>query len=119
MATLSFLLISSGGGFAQGCSLEDITSSPTAASQKNFSKLVKCIEELQQRLEKIQSASGSIATRATNADTSPGGISGLSGTFDRNNEAVKCPPGSFVSAIQGFTSGGVIRELKYDCRSVR
>src|ERR1700730_10239769 len=106
---------------AESCEVEDIIKAPSAttASNENFKKLVVCIKELQARLDKIQNSSGTAVVRATNADASPDGIEGLNGTFDRDNEAVRCPPGSFVSAIQGFVSGGVIHEIKYSCRSIK
>lgn len=109
------------GAIAQSCEVDDITkaSSATTASNENFKKMIACIRELQARLDKVQNASGTVAVRATNADTNPDGIQGLSGTFDRENEAVRCPPGSFVSAIQGFTSDHAIHEIKYSCRSLK
>lgn len=136
-STIRFVLVVSciGSGFfaftaasasaAECDSIVDITkeSNSTKATQQNFEKLLGCIKELQSQMSKVQNASGRITVNGTDGSVagSAGEIEGLSGTFSLDNDKfVQCPPGSFVSAIQGFkTSNGLMMQIRYACRSVK
>lgn len=111
---------------ADDCDLKDITkeSSATKAAQDNFDKLAACVKSLQAQIEKIRNSSGDVAINGTDGSVagSKGSVGGLAGTYSLdNNSFVACPPGSFVSAIQGFKPNGQtpIVQIRYACRSVR
>jgi hypothetical protein len=111
---------------ADGCDIKDITKErdTTKAVQDDLDKLVGCIKELQAQLAKIQNASGRTTINGTDGAVagSAGSVEGLAGTFGLDNDKfVQCPPGSFVSAIQGFKPNGQapIIQIRYACRSVK
>jgi hypothetical protein len=81
-------------------------------------------KKLTEQLSKIRNATGTIELKATDpafddikADTNAAGLSGTRLSTDR-----ECPPGSFVSSIQGFkptTLPQAITMIRYNCRSVK
>lgn len=75
---------------------------------------------LQTELAKMESASGTGAVLATDSKfAGNGSVVGYSGTA--NLGSVSCPPGSFVSAIQGFTLNGqnTLEGIRYACRPLK
>ena len=82
------------------------------------------IQDLRAQLQKMQNASGRIDIRGTDGTVagSAGSVEGLAGTYSVDNDQfVACPPGSFVSAIQGFKPNGQspIVQIRYACRSLK
>jgi len=113
-------------GSAHACELKDITNetNATAATRENFKKLAECVKELEARLAKIQNSAGTVTINATDGAFagSGGSVGGYAGTFSlENDKFVACPPGAFVSAIQGFKPDGQapIVQIRYACRSVK
>jgi len=105
---------------------------PTAA---NFAKLVACVNAAEQQLKQAQTdlkaikgASKTVVNRATDPPfLGNGSVDGFSGTYSTEDlKVAQCPPGTFVSAIQGFKagSGGItlqtpISELRFACRGLQ
>ena len=116
---------------ASGCA---IATSPT---RKNFAKLIACVNSLQENVKQLEQqihqmdrASSWVATQRTDTTISREGIGdAYRGTLDLNNKSeVTCPPGSWVSGIQGLKAAYVvdlpsavwpITELRYSCRSLK
>lgn len=107
------------------CDLKDITKAPnhSKAAQENFNKLAACVKSLQEKVARIQNSSGEVVVKGTDGSVagSHSSVSGLSGTYGLKKSFVVCPPGSFVSAIQGFKPSGQapIVQIRYACRSVK
>lgn len=81
------------------------------------------LNAIRDQIAKMQNASGRITTRATDgAFAGDGSVGGYAGTYDlENQQFVQCPPGSFVSALQGFKPNGQspIIQIRYSCRSLK
>jgi hypothetical protein len=134
--SISVLLISSIG--ASACIVGK------TVTRANFIKLTGCVNNLETSLAKAQNdlttaisalqseisamkgATKIAAIRKTDgAVPDAGSYGGFSGTLSTDNPAVQCPPGSWVSGIQGFkvvislpAAVSPIAELRYTCRGL-
>jgi hypothetical protein len=82
------------------------------------------LQDLRSQIQKLQNVTGDISVKGTDGSVagSKGSVSGLAGTYSLDNDQfVQCPPGSFVSAIQGFKPNGQapIVQIRYACRSLK
>ena len=82
------------------------------------------LTETAKNYEALKTAVGTEQIRATSsAFAATGSVPGHSGTHspDADRTRVSCPPGSFVSAIQGFAKEGnnpALIQIRYWCRSL-
>jgi hypothetical protein len=76
---------------------------------------------LRAQISAIQNASSDTVVRGTSTSVAvdKNSVSGLSGTLSLDTDTASCPPGSFVSAIQGFVKGGDIQQIRFACRTVK
>ncbi|CAN7634975.1 hypothetical protein [Neorhizobium sp. LjRoot104] len=96
-------------------------SSVTAITSNAVIRINSDLQQTQQTLTAIKASNGVTAIRGTDPSVAnhEGSVDGLSGTYNIHQDFVACPPGTFVSAIQGFVgSGGVLRQIRYACRSI-
>jgi hypothetical protein len=137
IALVTLTLVGTG---ASACNVD------SAVTRNNFKKLTACVNNLESQnaqlskqlnslqatVNQMDNANGTVALRALDpgvpidATTKYGGMNGTHGFEDMR---VVCPPGSWISAIQGFKLqggfGGIegeaqpISELRYSCRSLK
>jgi hypothetical protein len=112
-------------------------------TRDNFKKLIACVnaleiantqlfaqfQALQAAVNQMDNAHAVTAIRAYDdqipANTGP--WPGMNGTFSLNDPRSTCPPGSWISGIQGFKlgAGGIqgpiqpVSGLRYICRSLK
>jgi hypothetical protein len=107
-------------------------------TRANFIKLTQCVNTLEAQVQSLQTTISQMNTskgRAAIKALDPGvprnlgGYGGFSGTLNLDDDRVVCPPGTWVSGIQGFkNSGGFsgiegepqpLSELRYSCRGLK
>lgn len=103
----------------------DFKTSIANIQQDEFKKLGGQVSSLRDSILAMQSVSSNSIVRGTNTDVAAnkGSVPPLNGTYSLDNDQiVSCPPGSFVSAIQAFKTGGdqsPVIQIRYACRSLK
>lgn len=107
----------------------DFKSALANVSQDELKQLNGQIASLRETVLTMQNVSSNAIVNGTDPSVAgqKGSVDGLAGTYSLDNYSldndrfVACPPGSFVSGIQGFKPNGQasIVQIRYACRSLR
>jgi hypothetical protein len=112
----------------------------TTVSPENFIGLTQCVDNLETQVRALQAtiaqlngAKGMVAIKALDDHVPHNSVnddwSGMTGTISLGDSRAVCPPGSWVSGIQGFKISGEVvglagpieplSELRFSCRGLQ